>query len=152
MNLRTTLVLLLFAAAGGAFLYATAYAPNLLPQLAPTPAETADAGTCATLDNVLKPENVTAVEVLKGDRRLTLQRGAGGEWSMPGGWPVRRPEVQQFVDLLTDLHSRFAPIPITPETDLKAYGLEPPALVIEVRTKAKTCRLAFGEEPGGEHN
>ena len=110
MNLRTTLVLLVFVAAGGAFLYATRYAPNLLPQVGPAPADTADEGTRATLDNVLTPDKVTGVEVLKGDRRLVLQRGAGGEWTMPGGWPVRQPEVRQLVDVLTDLHSRFAPI------------------------------------------
>jgi Domain of unknown function (DUF4340) len=152
MNLRTTLVLLVFAAAGGAFLYATRYAPNLIPAVSPTPADTADAGTSATLNDLLTSDKITGVEVVKGDKRLVLQRGAGGEWSMPGGWPVRQPEVRQLVDLLGGLHSRFAPIPLTPDTDLKAYGLEPPALVVEVRTTARTCRLALGEEPGGEHN
>src|SRR5262249_8347836 len=126
MNLKTTLVLLILAAAGGAFLW---FGPTLLPQLglAPTPADTAGTGTVKTLDETLTPENLLRIEVRQGGRQLVLERGAGGEWNLPGRWPTRKPEVEQFVALVTNLHSRFAPIPLAEGVDLKAYGLDPAA-------------------------
>src|SRR5437868_14086762 len=110
MNFKTTLVLLILAAAGAAFLR---FGPALLPQLGlgPQPAATAGAGTLSTLEDTLTPENLLRIEVRKGPRQLVLERSAGGEWSLPGKWPTRKPEVEQLVSLVTSLHSCFAPIP-----------------------------------------
>jgi hypothetical protein len=146
MNLKTTLVLILLAAAGGAFLW---FGPTLLPELglAPQPADTAGAGTAPVLENSLTPDNLLRIEVRKDDRQLVLERSHGGEWNLPGHWPTRKPEVEQLVALITGLHTRFAPIPLTNDADLKAYGLDPAAVTVEVRAAGRTLRLALGEEP-----
>src|SRR3954471_10740893 len=144
MNLRTTLILLVLVAAGFV-LYRVG--PALPPWLDPTPrpAPVADAGTRATLDG-LRAADVEAVEVRRDDRAVKLRRGQGGAWSLPGQWPTRQEEVRSLVDLLTRLHSRFEPIPVGADADLKKYGLEPPALTVLLETGKRKYTLAFGEE------
>ena len=46
-------------------------------------------------------------DLKQGDRRVVLEKGADG-WSLPGKWPVRKPEVDQLVSVLSTLRSRFA--------------------------------------------
>src|SRR5207244_7506474 len=77
-----------------------------------------------------------------------LERGAGGEWTLPGKWPARKAEVDELVHLLTNLRSRFVPIPVRDPADLKSYGLDQPPATVTVSAAKTTHRLAFGEEPG----
>src|SRR5205807_3561275 len=84
----------------------------------------------------------------RAERHITLERGPGGEWTMPGKWPTRKPEVEQLVALLIGLQSRFAPIAIDDPADFAAYGLDTPAVLVAVRTDGDEHRLAFGESSG----
>src|SRR5262249_17836903 len=59
-------------------------------------------------------------------------------------WQTRTREVQDLVDLLTRLRSRFAPIAVR-EEDLKKYGLDQPAVLVKVCAGTKDYQLAFGE-------
>jgi hypothetical protein len=143
MNLKTTLVLLVLAAAGGVlFWFGPAAAP--LP-VATLPVSTAGAGTLAVLEDELTADNLQRIEVRQGDRVVVLQRGPDHAWTMPGKWPTRQPEVKELVDLLTGLRSRFAPESADAEK-LKDYGFDQPAVTVVVRAGDKEHRLAFSEK------
>lgn len=137
MNLKTTIVLLALILLGACVWLAVA----LL-----TPARVTSE-TIAVLERDLRPENLTRIEVARGERRVVLEKGPGG-WSLPGKWPVRQPEVEHLVGILTSLRSRFAPISVESETDLKKLGLGAGALPVTVKADGKEYQLTFGEEPG----
>jgi hypothetical protein len=138
MNLKTTIVLLVLIVLGGAVWVAVA-------MLSPG---TATSETLAVLESKFQPENITRIEIARGDRRVVLEKGAGG-WSLPGKWPVRKPEVEQLVTLLSTLHSRFAPLLVADEDDREKLGLVGHKLLqVTVKAAGKDYHLAFGEEPG----
>jgi hypothetical protein len=146
MNLKTTLVLVILLVAGGA-LYR--FAPELPSWAVPSrraPAA-ADAGTQAVLEKELTADRLTRIEIVRGEqKRVALEKAPGGDdWLLPGRWPTRDPEVKQLVALLGGLRTRHAPEPITEETDLRAYGLQPPAVTVRVVAGGKEYRLAFGK-------
>src|SRR5271165_5207368 len=68
------------------------------------------------LEKELTPDSITRIEIGSGDRKVVLDQTAPGEWSLPGKWPVRGPEVRDLVESLTKLRSRFIPIPIGDKT------------------------------------
>src|SRR5438067_1921680 len=127
MNFKTTLALLvLVAAGGGLFWYGPALADRFgLAQKAP---DATGAGTLAVLEKELTPDKLTRVEIQQGPQRVILERGPGGDWVLPGNWPTRQPEVEQLLDRLTGLRSRFAPLRAEEPDDLKKYGLDQPAV------------------------
>ncbi|HEY1860644.1 MAG TPA: DUF4340 domain-containing protein [Gemmataceae bacterium] len=143
MSLKTTLLLVLLVATGGLVLW---FSPSLAPWLGlsarPRPAATD--GTLATLERELTPAKLTRIEIHKGDRMLTLDRTAG-DWTLPGKWPARGPEVQNLVDLLTGLRSRFAPIPAPDDDALAKFGLDKPMAKVIVSIGEKPYALAFSE-------
>jgi hypothetical protein len=146
MNYKTTLVLLALVAAGAAVRW---LAPDFSwLRLAPTQPSATDAGTLRTLQSELTPEELNRMEVQHGQRLVVLERGAGDEWTLPGKWPARKAEVEELVRLLTNLRSRFVPIPLHDPADLKGYGLDQPPVLVTVRAGMTSNRLAFGEEPG----
>src|SRR5262249_50409219 len=55
------------------------------------------------------------------------------------------PEADQLVRLLTNLRSRFAPIPLTSPNDLKKYGLGGEPLRLRVRAGGKDYDFALAE-------
>lgn len=145
MNLKTTLTLLLLAAAGGAFWF-------VLHEQQP---EARPSETLEVLRTRITPEKVNRIEVVREDRSLVLERTPGGTWSFPGAWPTRRHEVEELVNLITSgLQTRFAPIPLDGDPpDLKPFGLDPsqkPVKVI-VRSGEQDYRLTFGEKPGADN-
>src|SRR5438876_6586274 len=146
MNLKTTLVLVVLVVAGGSlFWFGPAVAGWLgLTQKAP---DATGAGTLAVLEKELTPDKLTRVEIQQGQRRVILERASEKQpWVLPGNWPTRQPEVERLIGLLTDLRSRFAPLPLTDEpTDLKEYGLDQPAVTVLVRA-GREYRLAFAEK------
>src|SRR6266550_1616659 len=104
MNFRTTFLLLVLAAGGGAAYW---YQEDIAARLGHAP-RSADA-TPDTLYILrrIRPDNVLRVEVARpGGDAVELVR-EGKAWSLPGGWPTRGPEVQELIDLLTGLGSRF---------------------------------------------
>jgi hypothetical protein len=138
MNLRTTLVLAALVIGGGLFWLGYGL-------LQPTEA---DSETVAFLKNELRDSKLSRVEIKHGDRRVVLERDAGGEWSLPGKWPVREREVRQLLELLTSLHSRFAAIPISDESDLIKYGLDKEPLLVHVKVNGDDHTLSLAAKPG----
>jgi hypothetical protein len=137
MNIKTTIVLVvLIALCGGAWFGVTLLNP-------PAPASE----TRATLDEHFKPGAITHIEVTRGEQKVVLDKGADG-WSLPGKWPVRKPEVEQLVSALCSLHSRFAPLPVAGDDDAKKLGLAGPQVVnVTVKADGHDYKLTFGEEP-----
>jgi hypothetical protein len=138
MNLKTTLVLAILVAVGGIAFGVVWFLQS----------SSASNETLHVLANELKPENLTHIEVRRGDHQVTLEK-AGGSWALPGNWPVRQAEVDQLVQTLTSLHSRFKPVPLGEPPALKNYGLEGKPLTVKVRAGGKDYQLAFGEKPEG---
>ncbi len=138
MNLKTTIVLLTLIILGSA-------AWLLVALLSPG---TVSSDTLAVLERELRPESVTRIEIVHGDRRIVLDKGADG-WSLPGKWPVRKPEAEQLVGLLTSLHTRFAPIPVADKAELAQLGLDrADSVQVTVQAGGTDYKLTFGEEPG----
>ena len=113
MNLKTTFVLLLLLALGGLGWYAlNARAPAV-----------AASKSLEFLDKQLKPDALTRIEITRpGQPALVLEK-SGKEWTLPGKWPVRGPEVNELVRLLTTLHSRFVAQSADLATSLNKLGL-----------------------------
>jgi hypothetical protein len=132
MNLKTTFILAILVAVGAAAWLIWLAVP------------TRDSGgpTAQFLDNDLKPANLTRVEIV---REVVLERSAAGEWSLPGKWPVRADEALDLVTSLTQLHTRYASIPIRDKA-LKEHGLDPASLTVKVVVNGKEHTLAFGKE------
>src|SRR4051812_45377595 len=146
MNFRTTLILLLLAAGGGAaYLYRDRFGDASRHAETPT--------TLAILRGI-RPDAITRIEVTHDGETVELTR-EGKAWSLPGGWPSRGPEVQELVDKLAGLDSRFDPIPVG-DGALHAYGLDPSQKPVRVTLTVPasgsqttmTHRLDFGEPPG----
>jgi hypothetical protein len=148
MNLNTTLALVILVVTGGVILL---LGPKAASVFEGQPA--VDAGTLAVLETELTPDKLSQIEVRQGERVLLLSRGEGSDWTLPGRWPTRTAEVEQLVGLLTNLRSRFAPLPLDVEESireqqLKDYGLDPPRVVVLVKAAGQRYRLALGEAEG----
>lgn len=141
MNLKTTFVLLLLLGAGAAgWVYLAARTPDA-----------ASSPTLEFLDKKLKPESLTRIEIeRKGQPPLVLEK-TGKEWSLPGKWPVRGPEVKNLIATLTDLHSRFVPQVADKTTDLAKLGLGENALVLKLTVDGKVVALKIGEEAAAQN-
>src|SRR6266851_1521665 len=122
MNLKTTLVLLVLLAAGGVFYWVDSSLSPLIPS-ATRPSEVSDQGTRNVLETELTADRLSRIQVNYGNQQVILEHSQGGEWTMPGKWPTRTPEVLDLVRLLTGLRSRFAPLPLGNPPELQAYGL-----------------------------
>jgi hypothetical protein len=157
MNLKTTLLLLAIVAGGAAVWL---LGPALPSQLSLTSAEPShgDSGTLHVLSSQIVPGELSRIEIVArgSDRPLLLERGPGGAWTAPGQWPTRKPEVEQLIALLSSLHSRFVPLPIKGENDLKTYGLDQPDVIVTLKAGSTNYRLALAEktppdEPSMDH-
>ena len=73
------------------------------------------------------------------------------EWSLPGNWRVRALETEDWIAELAALRTRFAPIPLSKDSDLKPYGLHENPLVIKTNVGDESHTLRFGEEPASEN-
>src|SRR5262245_9351892 len=106
MNFKTTLLLLVLTAGGaGLFFFQDAIAERL--GYAPKDPG-ANSPTLQIIGPAFRPDRLVRIEIAPDGGRVVLVRGKG--WSLDGGWPARTPEVQEVVDLLAGLGSRFAPI------------------------------------------
>jgi hypothetical protein len=139
MNLKTTLALLVLAAAGGALAWFGPSLPQAINPVSPPPV-VADAGSRAALAG-LAPEKLTRIAIRSGDRVTILERTAGGAWTLPGGWPVRTAEVNALVELLGNLRSRFEP-------EQPRVGMY--AVTVELTTTDGQHTLGFYEEPAAD--
>ena len=145
MNFRTTIVLIVLAGLGAAV---WVFGPLVAQRvgLAPKPVDPAGAGSPAVLDAQLSRNKVTRIEVQNGTEPVILEKGAAGDWALPGKWPTRKTEAEELVELVTGLHSRFLTVPIAGGADLKPYGLDasqkPLTVVVEAEQKHT---LVFGQ-------
>src|ERR1043165_817222 len=78
---------------------------------------------------------------------FVLEKEEGKGWTTTGSWPVRRQETEQWISVLTNLHSRFAPEAVSKDENLKSYGLADDALIIKVTLDKKVHTLRFGVNP-----
>ncbi len=132
----------------GAALFA--FGPYLVVwlHLAPKPPDPNGSGTLAVLEDDLTPGKVTRIDVLQSGQHVVLERGKQG-WTLAGKWPARKAEVEDLVTRLTDLRSRFVPIPLHGDPpDLAPYGLDRPPVTVTLHAGDKEYRLDFGIEPG----
>jgi hypothetical protein len=106
------------------------------------------------LEKDVTPDRLTRIEVVRGDRRLVLERPAsGGEWSLPGKWPTRKAEVDGLVAVLTSLRSRFTPERVEAGGEgLGRYGLDRPEVTVTLRAGDEKYELAFAEGDADEAN
>jgi hypothetical protein len=148
MNVKTTLGLLVLAGLGALLFWK---GPALGPKLGlvPPPTETPDLGTAAVLETELMPSHLKRIELRPRPDAdlLVLDAAKPGQWMMPGNWPLRQGEVEELVARLGDLRSRFRPVPLPADADLKPFGLadgQSPASVLLQTTDGKTFRLRFG--------
>ena len=151
MNGKSTLALVVLAALAGVWLWqGDAWAPKLgykpRHEVAPT------SPAAAILDS-LSPASLARVEVVysSGDP-LILERTDSG-WRLPGNWPPRKPEVEELVETLGTLRSRFQSTPISDSTDLKPFGLASSQKPLVVNLTAKDqppIKLTFGDPSPGE--
>ncbi|MGH7222594.1 MAG: DUF4340 domain-containing protein, partial [Gemmataceae bacterium] len=145
MNLKTTLMLVVLAGAGVLLWW---YGnPPLPPALDPTPRPVAveEKGTRDFLQTLL-PNKIQRIEVHAPSGLTDLTHKEDGQWNLPGNWPIRRFEVEKLVGLLTNLRSRFQPLPIRDDKDLQAFGLDHPAVTVTIRGDGEEHKLAFGEQ------
>jgi hypothetical protein len=137
MNLRTTLILLIL----GAGLAAAWIVVVILQPTAGT------SETLAILENDLKPDRITSVEVTHGKTQVKLEK-KGGAWTLPGEWQVREAQAQRLTEVLGGLRSRFDTIPLGNNPDLKRYGLDDPVVVTVGIGKAPyTLKFGVGRNP-----
>jgi hypothetical protein len=147
MNLKTTLVLLLLTAAGAALILLQLPLPSWVGLGSPPPARSGDTVATGVLKE-LSAEPITRIDIQSGERQVVLERGADGEWSLPGKWPARQAEAAALVKTLSELRSRFEPSRPTGEPpDFARFGLDKPALTVTVRAGDKDHKLEFGEVP-----
>src|SRR5262245_41990755 len=145
MNLRTTLVLLVVAALGGAAWYML---PEIAPRLGLSPrnGESASAGSPDVLENQLTRDKIRRIKVEANGDPIELEQTASGAWALPGKWPTRKAEAEELIALITGLHSRFRVIPLTADIDLKPYGLDPSQKPVKVTVDTGAeQRLVFGQ-------
>src|SRR5262245_37687329 len=149
MNLKTTITLIILAAAVAALVV---FGPSLAPRvgLAPEPAPAAKGKSAESLA-AINPGDITSISVVNpGQSPLFFgAAGPGKPLELPGNWPVRRNEVEELVATLSGLQSRFQAVPLEEPVNLKPYGLAPNQnpVVVDVVTRTGTHTLTFGEAP-----
>src|SRR5262249_51547140 len=122
MKLTTTLALALLVAASVA-LYMNGRLPLAGEQPVSTPTESPTAGAPAVLKGVT-PEQITHLAVHHDGQPVVVLDRQGSGWTVAPGWPANPDEVQTVLDLVTHLHSRFAPVRADNPEELARYGLE----------------------------
>lgn len=146
MNWKSTLALVVLAVGAGAWLWkGDEWVPATAPKTAP-----ADPATLAALEGDISPKAVTKVEIApaSGDP-FSFERTASG-WTQSGDWPLLTVAVDELVDALGNLRTRFQPLPLG-DGDLDKFGLADAQkpLAVTVSIGAKKYRLTFGEGPLG---
>jgi hypothetical protein len=142
MSLKTTFLLILLVALG---IVLALVGPSLGPWLGLSPKADATASddTQSVFKDQLTAANLTRIEVDKGAKKMVLER-SGNDWTLPGKWPTRKREVEDLVNLIGGLHSRFSPIALS-DDDLAKYGLKDPGAKVLAWVGDKKYALAFGE-------
>lgn len=145
MNWKTNLALVLLAAGAGVWLWkGDEWVPALAPKVAPP-----DPEAVAALETDLTPAALARVEIAPpGADPFAFEKSPTG-WAQPGNWPLRAQEVNELIEALGTLRTRFRPVAVPAEQGLKAFGLDDTQkpLVVRVRANGRDHTLLFGEAP-----
>lgn len=150
MRWLITLTLALVVAAGAAVLI---FPEKTLKPLGMRPEAPPRSGSIVLAEE-LKAEKITKIELsVPGQPALVLTKGTDGEWGQPGGWPVREKDVGELVAAVSNLRTRFLPIPVASDADFAQFGLadNSKAILIVVHMGGRVVALAFGQpefQPG----
>src|SRR6059058_5325594 len=123
MNWKTTLALVLIAGVARVWLWkGDSWGPKV--GLRPAHPEPPPSPAVAALD-ALTPAAISRVEVAfpSGDPLVIERAATESGWKLPGNWPLRKPEVEELVETLGTLRTRFHAIPFPDGADLAPYGL-----------------------------
>lgn len=147
MNGKASLTLVVLAGAAALWFFkADKWGPHI--GIRPANPERARSEAVGMLE-ALSPQRITKVEIaFPNGEPLVLERAAtDAEWRLPGNWPLRRPEVEELVETLGTLCSRFHGIPLAEETAFDQYGLAPnqKPLVVKLTTDRQLFSLTFGQ-------
>jgi hypothetical protein len=145
MNWKTNLLLVVLAAGAGAWLWkGDALVPRLAPKSAPP-----DPHALTALEADFAPASITRIEISPagGDPFAFVRTEAG--WTQSGGWPLLAVAVDELVEALSTLRTRFQPVPLPEGADLAAFGLADAQkpLAVSVIANGKPYALKFGEAP-----
>lgn len=151
MSWKTTLALIVLAAAGGGwFLYR-----DTRGGARPAAADSSESLRLVARD--LRQDRLSRIEIVRANDRILFVHGNG--WSLDGGWPARSAEVREVVDIVSGVSTRFEPIELASNNDLGQFGLlreQNPVQVIATVTgddsKETTHSLLFGQPQGGDGN
>lgn len=153
MNWKSTLALVILAAAAGVWLWK---GDDLAVRLHLRSAPPGLSASVAALDH-FTPERIVRVEFQGSAGSVALERDRSGTgWKLPGNWPVRREEVEELVAVLGDLRTRFEPIPVG-EDGWHQYGLDtadnPVVLKLTLKDQEQNHTLTFGQPEAklGDH-
>src|SRR5262245_16350764 len=100
MNLKTRLVLLIVAVAGGLIFW---LGPSLTPLLAPgqvagpASADAEDSETQTILAREFTPQSLSGITLKPNSGELIELNRNGNKWTLPGDWPTREHEVNQLI-------------------------------------------------------
>lgn len=146
MNAKSTAVLALLASAAGLWYFkGDAWGPAV--GIKPAHHEPAKSAAESQLDG-LTSAAINHVEIVfPSGEPLVLDRAASDSgWKLPGNWPLRKPEVEELVETLGSLRSRFQAIPAE-TTELTKYGLatDQKPVVVKLTTGKQVLTLTFGE-------
>src|SRR5262245_9761255 len=134
---RTTIILIVLAAAGvGAWYWYQTQRSDAPPS-----------ESVVFLEKSLVPDKIQSIEVLRGKQSKVKLDRAGKEWTLPGKWPARVQESDEWVKLVTTLHSRFAPLPISKDakdSELRPFGLDGEPLTLRISVGDESHTLRFG--------
>ena len=147
MNVKSTAMLVLLASAAALWYFkGDAWGPAV--GIKPAHREAAKSAAEAELDD-LTPAAINHVEIaFPNGESLVLDRAANEMgWKLPGNWPLRKREVEELVDTLGSLRSRFHAIELPPGANLAQYGLaaDQKPVVVKLTTTSQVLTLTFGE-------
>ena len=149
MNWKTTVILVTLAAVTGLGLWkGDEWASQLGIRSAVTDPPPSPA--VQVLDR-FTPAALTRIEITfpSGDPLVLERPDATADWALPGNWPGRKPEIEELVQTLGQLRTRFHAIPLPPTEDRTPFGLAPAQMPLTVRVtvQGQQHTLLFGEPP-----
>src|SRR5262245_36522901 len=108
MNWKSTILLLILAAAAGVWLWkGDEWVPRLAPKAAPP-----DQPALVAFEADFTPKTLTRIEIAPPDSDAFVFTKTGNDWAQPGNWPLRAIELNELIELLGTLHTRFQPVPL----------------------------------------
>jgi hypothetical protein len=143
MNWKSTVALLVLVAAAGAWLWkGDTWAPGTVPKSAPP-----DPPALTALEADFKPAAITRIEIAPAGADPFVFERAGSEWKQPGNWPLRSAEVNELIEALGNLRTRFQPVALSEDGNLAPFGLTDAQKPLSVKVTAggKEYALKFGE-------